>query len=306
MEWWVNLRSTPTTWKILFSKLKIKQKIKKWQRTDLDLLKLVKKRKSVWSALFRTEVILSALKAYNRMIELDPSGEQPLCGPREWKRLAPAQERQGKWESWYRKGGFDTVIFLPATPSSQLKNRYIEDIEGAGFKIKVVEQSGVTLEWMLHRWDLFRVKECSNINCLVCSTGGKGPCRSTGVTYELVCQLCRQKYVGETSRSAYTHRKEHMRALEQREQSSVMWRHPCEKHDGNVQGFTMNVTGMFQNDARPRQILESIQINKVQQDQLINTKCERLLSRNREMKLQTFYRMTIAQWNWTLVFYYYC
>ena len=100
---------------------------------------------------FRTEVVLSALNAYNRMIELDASGEQPLCGPREWKRLAPAQERQGKWESWYRKGGFDTVIFLPATPSSQLKNRYIEDIEGAGFKIKVVEQSGVTLEWMLHR-----------------------------------------------------------------------------------------------------------------------------------------------------------
>ena len=66
--------------------------------------------------------------------------------------------------------------FVPATPSSQLKNHYIEEIEGAGFKIKVVEQSGVTLEWMLQRSDPFRVKECSNINCLVCSTGGKGPC----------------------------------------------------------------------------------------------------------------------------------
>ena len=166
------------------------------------------------------------------------------------------------------------MIFVPATPGSRLKNRFIEEIEGAGFKIKVVEQSGVTLKRMLERSDPFREKECSNINCLVCSTDGKGPCRSTGVTYELVCQLCRQKYIGETSRSAYTRGKEHLRALEQREQSSVMWRHSCEKPDGNVPGFTMNVTGMFQSDAKLRQISESIEINKVQQDQLINTKSE--------------------------------
>ena len=148
---------------------------------------------------FRTEVVLSALNAYKRMIELDASGEQPLYRPREWKRLERAQERWGKRESWYRKGGFDTVIFVPAAPGSRLKNRYIEEIEGTGFKIKVVEQSGVTLKRMLQRSDPFREKECSNINCLVCSTGGKGPCRSTGVTYELVCQLCHQKYIGESS-----------------------------------------------------------------------------------------------------------
>ena len=92
-----------------------------------------------------------------------------------------------------------------------------------------------------------------------------------GVTYELVCQLCRQKYIGETSQSAYTRRKEHLQALEQ---SSVMWRHSCEKHDRNVPGFTMNVTGMFQSDVMLRQISESIQINKVQQDKLINTQSE--------------------------------
>ena len=145
---------------------------------------------------FRTEVVLSALKAYNHMIELDASGEQPLYRPTEWKRLQRAQERRGKRESCYRKGGFDTAIIAPATPGSQLKHRYIEEIEGAGFKIKVVEQSGVTLKRMLHKSDPLRENECNNINCLVCSTGGKRPCRSTGVTYELVCQLCSQKSIG--------------------------------------------------------------------------------------------------------------
>ena len=98
---------------------------------------------------FRTEVVRSALKAYNRMIELDASGEQPLYRLREYKRLERAHERQGMRESWYRKGGFDTVIVVPATPGSQLKNRYIEELKEAGFNIKVVEQSGVTLKWML-------------------------------------------------------------------------------------------------------------------------------------------------------------
>ena len=84
---------------------------------------------------FRTEVVLSALKAYKRMIQLEASGEKPLYRPREWKRLERAQERRGKRESRYRKGRFDTVIFVPATPGSRLKNRYIEEIEGAGFKI---------------------------------------------------------------------------------------------------------------------------------------------------------------------------
>ena len=32
---------------------------------------------------------------------------------------------------------------MPAIPGSQLKNHYIEEIEGAGFKIKVVKQSGM-------------------------------------------------------------------------------------------------------------------------------------------------------------------
>ena len=73
------------------------------------------------------------------------------------------------------------MIFVPATPESQLKDRYVREIKDAGFKIKVVEQSGITLKRMLQRSDPFKEKNCRNINCLVCSTGGKGSCRSTGV-----------------------------------------------------------------------------------------------------------------------------
>ena len=58
--------------------------------------------------------------------------------PRDWRQLERAKERWGKRGTWYRKGGFDTVIFVPATPGSQLKNRYMREIKEAGLKIKVV------------------------------------------------------------------------------------------------------------------------------------------------------------------------
>ena len=186
---------------------------------------------------FRAELVRSALKAYNCLIELDASDEQPLYR----RKVERAEERRGKRESWYRKGGLDTVIFVPATPGSQLKDRYTREIKDPGFKIKVVEQSGVTLKRMLQRSDPFKEKNCRNINCLVCTTGGRGPCRNTGITYELVCQVCHHQYIGEISRSAYTRGKEHLRALEQREETSVMWRHSCDKHGGHIPSFTMNV-----------------------------------------------------------------
>ena len=66
------------------------------------------------------------------------------------------------------------MIFVPATPESQLKDRHVREIKDAGFKIKVVEQSGITLKRMLQRSDSFKEKNCRNITCLVCTAGGKG------------------------------------------------------------------------------------------------------------------------------------
>ena len=78
------------------------------------------------------------------------------------------------------------MISVPATPGSQLKYQ-LKEIKETGFKVKVIETSGVTLKRMLQRSDPFREKQCRSIDCLVCRKGGKGSCRSTGVTYELMC-----------------------------------------------------------------------------------------------------------------------
>ena len=89
-----------------------------------------------------------------------------------------------------------------------------------------------------------------------------------------MCQECRDQYIGETARSAYSRDKEHFRSMEQEESRSVMYRQANEKHEGAVPRFTMNVTGVFHNDALLRQITESVFINKVAVGKLINNKTE--------------------------------
>ena len=62
--------------------------------------------------------------------------------------------------------------------------------------------------------------------------------------------------------------------MNRREEQSVMWRHACGKHGGDIPSFVMNVTGNFRDDAMLRQITEAVLIDKVKHNKLINTKNE--------------------------------
>lgn len=109
-------------------------------------------------------------------MEVDANGEKPLYRPREWKAYERARERKKRRDNWFRKGGYETVIFVPATPGSQIKRRYMREIKATEFKIKVVEQSGTTLKAMLQKSDPFKQRRCTKADCLLCRTDGKGSC----------------------------------------------------------------------------------------------------------------------------------
>ena len=72
---------------------------------------------------FRIEV-LSALKAYESIQKLDASGESPMYRSREWRRQHSSREKWQKQDKWYKKGGYESVIFIAATPNSTLKRQY--------------------------------------------------------------------------------------------------------------------------------------------------------------------------------------
>ena len=189
---------------------------------------------SGYSKKFRYEVVDSALKAYRiRQVE-EERGVRPMHRPKEWKKNKREEERVRK-NNWYKKGGDESVIFVPATPSSELQRKYQQEIKRQGFAIKVVEKSGVTIKELLQRSDPCKPPGCDRGNCMVCQTEGKGKCNRQGVTYEISCNTCGDRYIGETARSAYTRGVEHKEALENRERRN----RPC----GNT--AKKNIRGKF-------------------------------------------------------------
>ena len=65
-----------------------------------------------------------------------------------------------------------------------------------------------------------------------------------------------------------------MKALDQRNESSALWKHCKEKHGSTRQVFEMKVTGTYRNDSMTRQIAESVMINNITPERLINSKTE--------------------------------
>ena len=193
----------------------------------------------------RYEVVDSAVKAYRARQEAELKGERPMHRLKGWKKDEREVEKSGERYDWYKRSGDEAVIFVPATPGSQLQKKYQGEIRNQGYKIKVVEKTGTTLKKVRQKSNPFKQQRCGRENCLVCKQAGRGPCNAHGVTYEIECQECESKYVGETARNAYTRGTEHAGGLENRDEKSALWRHCVEKHGKERQKFKMSVTGVW-------------------------------------------------------------
>ena len=108
----------------------------------------------------------------------------------------------------------------------------------------------------------------------MCREDRKGPCDRQSETNNIKCAECNDIYIGETSRSAYTRGKEHMKLLAKKKERSALWKHCKEKRNSEIQKFEMNVTGSYSNDAMLRQISENVRIDQVPEGSLMNSKNE--------------------------------
>ena len=106
-------------------------KLLPWERVVENVNEMVLRMQySGYSEKFRYKVVNSALKAYETRKKGDQEGERPLHRPREWKREERDQEKARKRSNWYKKGGNEAVIFVPATPNSQLQRRHQKENKG--------------------------------------------------------------------------------------------------------------------------------------------------------------------------------
>ena len=233
---------------------------------------------------FRYEVLKSALNAYNN-IKSNPI--RTLYRGKEMNTPRQRMERSKKKKNWYREGGSESVMFIPATPKSELANRIREEVDLSELKIRVVEKPGTKIKRLLQKNDPNKQQVCRDEKCFVCTTTKDGNCRKTGITYTITCKgdCGGDIYYGETNSNAYTRGVQHIDDYERKRKQSVMWKHCIKKHNGEKQQFDMSIKDYVKGDPTRRQILESVRINQVAEVKRINDKNEWIVGKIPTVKI---------------------
>ena len=142
--------------------------------------------------------------------------------------------------------------------------------------MKVVERSGRSAKRTLVKSNPFKKGGCSRGGCQVCTLDGDVDCRARGIHYKIWCDgtdpqgnRCADiTYEGETSRSTEERFVGHMNALrskrEQMRQTSFLYDHMWEAHDGEIPPLKIEILGRYPGDPGLRQATEavSIRLNK--------------------------------------------
>ena len=160
---------------------------------------------SGYSVQERIDVYRNARRRYETILENDKNGIIPMYRGKFWHLQERTKEKREKADNWYRKGGFDTVMFVDATPGEKLANECRTIIGKAGLKIRVVEKAGTSVKRSVVKSNPFGKQMCE---CEICKrdSTSKLNCKQRGVVYEIKCQgssgneCCKSTYIGETSR----------------------------------------------------------------------------------------------------------
>ena len=95
---------------------------------------------------------------------------------RGWQKENRREEKKRRNTKWL-KGGFDTVIMVPATPGGELAKKYQEVVTNnpGPVKIKILEKGGTQVKHILQKNNPNKSKGCNILDCLACNHGrGKG------------------------------------------------------------------------------------------------------------------------------------
>ena len=197
-----------------------------------------------------------------------------------------------------------SVVYVQQTRGSNLAKKMREEEEMleklTGYRLKVVERAGDSLEGLLHRSNPWSGADCAREKCLLCETKQVHPkyenqnCSKRNVVYETWCESCRleeeeksgkqdgkkdqklYKYIGESSRSCFERGREHQSDLEQLKPTSHMLKHVLDKHEGRQPGevkFLMRAI-KFHKSSFERQIQEAVLIQANRTHHLLNSKSE--------------------------------
>lgn len=251
---------------------------------------MVKLKNSGYSEKFRKEIMNSAWKAFEKMLDEDAKGTKPLFRHREWNRKEREKFKKSNKLKWYKNTKnseieYRSVLFVPPTPggilAKELKIRENEINRNSKERIKIVEKSGQSIESMLSNKDPFEKENCLEEACPICKNPEKKKnllCNTNNVGYRWICSTCKTRdkvkvYEGETSRSARLRGKEHLDGYRRQHVDNVFYKHKMTEHENEDANFSMEITGRFR-DALTRQADEAVRIHGRNDGELLNSKSE--------------------------------
>ena len=179
-----------------------------------------------------------------------------------------------------------SVLFVEFSRGGELQKRMRDTLDRItpmlGFKVRVAEKGGTTLESLLSNKNLWSGEECGRRTCRTCAQDDekKEPCTLRNIIYESECAKCnpagsrkeqdkkgledkRHKaslYVGETARSVHERALEHWRDAENLKEETHMQEHQDESHGGEQPpAFKFKVVKKCKSSLE-RQVREAVRI----------------------------------------------
>ena len=259
-----------------------------WEECRLHLEYFVKRLQfSGYDHKYRFKVIEASLEKYeNLQIEHNRDGKffQNIIS----KRLERSTHRDKK-HSWYsRNGRYQSVMFISATPNSELKNRIQNTANKYKIPIKIVEKVNESVKKNLQKSNPFSSIKCGRTDCMMCKLECKTNCRIRGIVYQLICNDCDKiLYCGQSSRSGYERINEHFDEWDESKKNNdknnrtsdnkklpVMHNHSEKVH--NNEDFDVKVKIISRNfgDPMKRLITESVIIDELDDEDILNSKHE--------------------------------
>ena len=271
--------------RLLNTKIELGEEVRK-EHLNNFMLKL---KNSGYATKYRTEILDSALTAYDKITSEDKAGTKPMYRSRDWNKEERDQKKNNRKLNWYKIGQkeieYKSVLFVPITKGGKLlkemKKREDEINKYSDERIKIVEGGGVQMKNLLVVKNPFPNTVCEMRKCILCKNNTKEikiPCNTNNVGYRLVCETCEEKgfqrtYEGETARSARTRGAEHMRDFKKGKDDSAMYKHKQNEHNGDEIKYRMEITKSFR-DPLSRQANEAVRISSMKKNEILNSKNE--------------------------------
>ena len=168
------------------------------------------------------------------------------------------------------------MLFVEATPTSELKKETERLVRKHKLKILVVERTGWTTQDLLQKSDLFRHYGCGRMNCVTYIDDSKFDCRSRGIVYQFKCKEegCGRMYRGQTGRSEFERTGEHVRECNNGVDECPLRRHSILFHDGRDFEFEVKILRNCFGKPSRRMITEAVYINELKEEETMNSKQE--------------------------------